>query len=171
VGQLARHFDRLGRNEKAYALQYSPEDEAFYSSALIEACLPAIWDEALMERPPTNELEGKQVSDPSEAGNWLVSTIEVRESWKRVQMDDNIRLALAYRYGEGLRNWQIAELLEVSDSTVTAWLRKGINTLIRDLGGYPPGRCDGECECGEGVGTRRVMSNAEARARTAEQYE
>jgi hypothetical protein len=173
VGQLAKHFDRLGRNEKAFSLQYSPDDEAFYTTALVEACLPAIWDESLMDQPPVSDmLDNRRANtDPSEAGNWTVSTIDVRKAWTSAVMDDNVRLALAYRYGEGLRNWQVAELLQVSDSTVTVWLRKGINALVRELGGFAPGRCDGECECGEGIGSRRVMSNAEARARTADQYE
>ena len=173
VALLAKHFDRLGRTEKASNLQYSPDDEAFYSAALIEAALPAVWDETLMDSPPQTDMLDTPRSgpDPSESGSWTVSTIDVRKAWAQAEMDSNVRVAMAYKYGYGMRNYQIAELLEVADSTVTAYIKRGVNSMIEVLGGFPPGRCQLDCECGEGVGSRRVMSNAEARARTEQNYE
>jgi hypothetical protein len=83
-----------------------------------------------------------------------------------------VRLALAYRYGDGLRISQIAQILEVADSTVQNYLNKGINALVRQLGGAAPYSCNADCpdECG-GPGTRHVISNAQAQAITDSAYE
>lgn len=171
IGQIAKHLDRLGRLEKAATLQYSTDDEVFYSAAMIELFLPAVWDESLLVNPPvTEDVGGKSGSDPSEGGNWLAGAMDVKTAWKNAPLDGNQRVALAYRYGYGLKNYEIAELLGVSDTSVSNYLRRGITLLIEELGGHPPRQCYEDCECGDGVGTRRVMSNAEARARTAENY-
>lgn len=172
VGQIAKHLDRLGRAEKAFSLQYSPDDEVFYSTTMVETMLPAIWDESLLTHPPQTD-DGPTVrgnKDLAEQGNWLVSAIDVREAWAKARLDGQVRVALAYRYGYGLRNYQIAELLDVSDTTVAAYLKKGVAAIVDELGGFPGRRCYDDCECGEGIGSRRVMSNAEAQARTAENY-
>lgn len=172
VGQLAKHFDRLGRQEKAYALSYSPDDEAFYSATLIETCLPAVFDESLMVQPPQEGYENERGRrDPAESNNWQVSVLDVKEAWAKAVMEPHIRVAMAYKYGYGLRNYQIAQVMEVADSTVGEYLKKGVNAMINELGGWPPGRCNADCECGEGIGSRRVMSNAEARARTDQDYD
>lgn len=171
TGQIAKHLDRLGRHEKAASLQYSPDDEAFYSVAMIEMFLPVIWDESLLTNPPvTEEVGGKSVADPSAGNNWLVGALDVKKAWQEAPLDANQRVALAYRYGYGLKNYQIAEMLGVSDTSVGTYIKRGINLLIEELGGHPSRQCYDDCECGEGVGSRRVMSNAEAQARTAENY-
>lgn len=174
VGAIARYLDKQARRERAASLGYKPEDEAFYTRNLIEAALPSIWDDDLLVHPPVEEaLEGpRRPSNPAETSGWLVTVLDVRSAWEKASMDANWRLALAYRYGEGLRIYQIAQLLEVSDTTVSTYIEKGIRALTNNLGGRPPYECEADCECGKGrAGRRHVISNAEAMARTENQYD
>jgi DNA-directed RNA polymerase specialized sigma24 family protein len=173
VGRLVRHMDKLARRERAQSIGYDTADEAFYTRTLLEAALPAIWDDSLLDHPPVDDeaAEGpRRRSDGSETSNWLVTVLDVRRAWTEAEMDLNWRLAISYRYGEGMRLYQIADALEVSDSTASNYIERGLNAMIRQLGGKPPGQCSDDCEC-KPVGGRRVISNAEARAIQENQYD
>lgn len=173
TNQLAKHMDRLARKEKAATSHYMPEDEAFYQRTIVEAALPSIWDDEYLLKAPEDDMATephRRRSDGSETSNWLVTVLDVRSAWERADMDEKWRLALAYRYGDGLRIYQISALLECADSTTQTYISKGVRALIDELGGEAPGRCPPDCECGDGLGSRRVMSNAEARARTDADY-
>lgn len=172
TAMVAKHMEKLARREKAAQSRYSVEDEAFYNRTLIETCLPAVWDDNYLYGPPQDEEapEVRKRKDPAETSSWLVSVLDVRRAWAEAVMDDNWRLALSYRFGEGLRIWQVAQLLEVADSTAQSYIDKGIRAMVTALGGSAPHGCQSGCECGY-VGSRRVMSNAEARARTGQDYD
>jgi DNA-directed RNA polymerase specialized sigma24 family protein len=173
IGRLSKHMEKLARKERAQMTGYDPSDEAFYTRALLEAALPAVWDDNLLDHPPVEEMAAdapRRRSDGSETSNWLVTVLDVRKAWQDADLDLNWRLALSYRYGEGMRLWQIADALEVSDSTASNYIDRGLNALIRQLGGKPPGQCSPDCEC-KPVGTRRAISNAEARYLTENDYD
>lgn len=175
TAQLARHMEKKARAEKAASLRYDPADEAFYQRSFIETLLPGVWDDDFLLKPPDSVGDTEphaRKADPAESSNWLVSVLDVRDAWKRAHMNENVRLAMAYRYGEGLRIGQIALLLEVADSTVQNYLNKGVNALIRQLGGAAPYSCNGDCpdQCA-GPGARRAISNAHSRAITQGDYE
>ena len=124
-------------------------------------------------RPPDDDYTTephRRRTDQSETSNWLVTVLDVRSAWEKADLDLNWRLAIAYKYGEGLRLYQIADALEVSDTTAQSYIDRGIKALIHELGGSPPGNCPPDCECGQGPGSRRAISNAEARARTDQDY-
>jgi DNA-directed RNA polymerase specialized sigma24 family protein len=175
TAQLARYMEKKARAEKAATLRYDPADEAFYQRSFVETLLPGVWDSEFLIKPPDDLTASEphaRKADPAETSNWMVSVMDIREAWRRANLDENVRLALAYRYGDGLRISQIAELLEVADSTVQHYLTKGVNALIKQLGGAAPYSCNADCpdECG-GPGTRRAISNAQARAITSGDYE
>lgn len=173
VGRMVRHMDKLARRERAQSIGYDASDEAFYTRTLIEAALPAIWDDSLLDHPPVDDEAAdapRRRSDGSETSNWLVTVLDVRRAWTEADMDLNWRLALGYRYGDGMRLYQIADALEVSDSTAANYIERGLNAMIRALGGKPPGQCADDCEC-KPAGGRKVISNAEARARTENNYD
>jgi RNA polymerase sigma factor (sigma-70 family) len=173
VAQLAKVMEKAARRDRAASLRYKPEDEAFYQRTLVEAALPAVWDDELLTHPPMDDYnaEGsKHRTDQSETSNWLVTVLDVRAAWNAAELDENQRLALTLRYRDGWRLYQIADELEVSDTTVANYIEKGIRALIEELGGKPPAQCGPDCECGQGVGRRKVISNAEARAKTEESY-
>lgn len=171
---LARHMEKQARRERAASLGYRPEDEAFYQRQLIEAALPAVWDDDMLTNPPFEAEEGpKRRTDGSETPNWLVTVLDVREAWRTAEMDLDWRVAMAYRYADDMRIYQIADAMEIAPQTVSRYIDRGINAMIAVLGGRHPGQCNPECECGEGkrAGYRRVMSNAEAQARTDDDYD
>jgi hypothetical protein len=173
VGQIARYMEKLARKERAASIGYDQSDEAFYARTLVEAALPAIWDDSLMDHPPVEDMASdgpKRRSDGSETSNWLVTVLDVRRAWQNAEMDLNWRLALSYRYGDGMKLYQIADALEVSDTSASNYIERGLNALIRELGGKPPGQCSPDCEC-KPVGNRHAISNAEARYRTDNDYD
>lgn len=175
TAQLARYMEKKARAEKASSLRYDPSDEAFYQRSFVETLLPAVWDDEFLLKPPddlTSAEPHARKSDPAETSNWMASVLDVRAAWARVQLEENVRLTLAYRYGEGLRISQIAHLLEVADSTVQNYIKKGLDALINQLGGAAPYSCNTDCtdEC-SGPGRRSAISNAQARAITDHDYE
>lgn len=175
TAQLARYMEKKARAEKAASLRYDPADEAFYQRSFIETLLPGVWDDTYLQKPPdaiTSTEPHARKSDPAETSNWLISVLDIRDAWKRADLSDDVRLTLAYRYGDGLRISQIGQILEVADSTVQNYISKGINGLVKQLGGSAPYSCNGDCpdQCA-GPGARRAINNATARAITAEGYE
>jgi hypothetical protein len=170
TGQIAKHLDGIARREKAATVGYNVADEAFYNTATIEAALPSVWDVRLMEQPPANDSGEfqKTKSDPSKAGTWLAVCVDVRGAWKKTSMNKAWKTALTLKHGCGLRNFQVADVMEVADSTVHAYILKGTRSLIMALGGFPPSKCADDCEC---VGTRKILSNSQAAALTARGYE
>lgn len=172
VAQLAKVMEKAARRDRAASLRYRPEDEAFYARALVEAALPAVWDDELLTHPPVDESsEGARgSSDLSETGNWLVTVLDVRSAWDRAELNESVRIALTLRYRDGLRLSQVAKELRVSDTTASNYIDRGVRALINELGGKPPAQCGPDCECGQGVGRRKVISNAEANARTEQDY-
>jgi hypothetical protein len=152
---------------------FKVEDEAFYQRTLVEAALPGIWDDEFLVKAPVDEYttEGhRHRTDQSETSNWLVTVLDVRAAWVKADLDLNWREAIALRFGEGMRLYQVADAMGVSDTTANTYIERGIRALIRELGGTSPSRCEPDCECGHGVGNRKVISNAEARARTDSNY-
>lgn len=170
TNQIAKHLDGLCRKEKAYGL-YDPSDEEFYTRAMVEAVLPALWDENYALKPPDPDREfSRQPSDLSESGAWTTMVIDVRSAWKKASLDEKWMTALFLRYGEGLRIYQVAIVMEVADSTAHSYVTRGIRAIIQALGGPAPGRCPPECECQQTIGTRKVQSNAQARVENERQY-
>lgn len=175
TAQLARYMEKKARAEKAATLRYDPNDEAFYQRAFIETLLPGIWDDSFLMKPPDAVIDSEphaRKSDPAESSNWMVSVLDIRDAWKRAKIATDVRLALAYRYGDGMPIRLIAQLLNVGDSTVQTLLNRGINALIKQLGGSAPYGCGPDCpdEC-SGPGARHAISNAQARAITDSEYE
>lgn len=171
TNRLAKHMDGLARRDKAAGL-YDPADEQFYSRSMVEAALPSVWDETVMQAQPEQEGGARGDSRPAEGGSWQAMCVDVRRAWGVTKMSDLWREALTFRFREGLRVYQVAAAMGVADSTAHNYITKGIRSLIRELGGEPPGRCPPDCECGNGtpVGTRRAISNAQARAETDRNY-
>jgi len=170
TGQIAKYLDGIARAEKAQTIGYNVADEAFYNTATIEAARPSVWDVRLMERPPTVDMGDfqKQKSDPSTSGTWLAVCVDVRSAWFKSTMNGLWKEALELKHRDGLRNFQVAHLMGVVDSTVNAYVKKGNWSLINALGGSPPSKCGLDCEC---VGQRKILSISQAAALTAKGYE
>lgn len=159
TNQIGKHLDGVARAAKAYGL-YSVDDEAFYTTAMVEAALPSVWDMSLMQHPPdTGEAEfRKQHSDPSVQNTWMVICIDVRNAWAKATMTAVVREALVLRHREGLAVYQVGEALGVPTAQALTLLGKGVRSMIGVLGGPAPGRCEVDCECGSNpsTGSREV---------------
>ena len=94
--------------------------------------------------------------------------VDVRGAWFESWMNKTWKEALTFKHRDGLRNFQVADLMGVADSTVHAYVAKGTRSLINALGGSPPSKCGDDCEC---VGVRKILSNSQAAAMTDKGYD
>jgi DNA-directed RNA polymerase specialized sigma24 family protein len=175
IAQLAGHMQKVARQEKATRAGYSPDDEVFYSKGMIELALPAVWDESYMIRPPVEgdeSMSGRSNNDPAAGNDWLASVIDVRRAWAEAELSQEQRDALELRYRFRLSQQNVATMQGTAKSTANERINSGLRALIDALGGRRPGECPADCECRpEPVGTRHVISNANARAITNQGYD
>jgi DNA-directed RNA polymerase specialized sigma24 family protein len=175
IAQLAGHMQKVARAEKASRAGYSPDDEVFYSKGMIELALPSVWDDAYMIRPPVEgdeSMSGRSNNDPAAGNDWLASVIDVRRAWDEAELTYEQREALLLRYRDRLSQQAVADAQGTAKSTANDRINSGLRALIEALGGRRPGGCPTDCECRpEPVGTRHVISNANARAITNQGYD
>ena len=131
VGQA---MDRYARRQKAYASGYEPEDELFYSDAVINVVLPSVLKED--PRPPVRDGERiANTSDPAEGGVWIATYLDVKKAWKTADLTPGQRKLLVSYYRDGENQSVIAEALGVSQQTVAKRLKRARTKLIAELGG------------------------------------
>jgi len=171
TGQIAGFIVGLARKEKAQAIGYNPDDEAFYTRGMVEALLPAVWDDNYMESPPSQDggEYQKQKSDPSTSGTWLAMACDVRKAWGVSGMNELWRDALTLKFRDGYRVYQVASDMHIADSTAATYLSKGVRSLINQLGGSATQHCEKDCECT--LGNRTVISNSSAAAQTSRTWD
>lgn len=147
---MQREADKYCRARKAKASGYEVRDEYFYSTGLVEELIANL-----------NEMENRgsrqpRVSggggDPATAGNYLASVIDIRSAMEKLDPQDQLMLEM--RYQEGQTYSQIAQALELSDTTVHRRVNSALKRIVRHLGGESP----------YSHGMRRVVSNGEAQA-------
>jgi len=177
VAQLAGHMQRVARQEKATRAGYSPDDEYFYSRGTLELALPAVWDEEhMLKRPSTGDddpsLSGRGKIDPSQGNDWLVTVLDVRDAYRNADLTLEQREALTLRYRDRLSVTAVADAQGTAQSTASDRINGALKALVEALGGQRPEGCTPDCECQpQTVGSRRVISNATARAITSQGYE
>jgi len=174
IAQLAGHMQAVARQEKATKAGYSPEDEVFYTTGMLEKALPAVWDASYMIGPPVDggEKVGRSTKDPAAGNDWLASVVDVRRAWEQTELSDEQREALELRYRFRLSQQGVADQQGTAKSTANARINTALRDLIDTLGGRRPEGCAWDCECRvEPVGSRRVISNATARAITDQGYD
>jgi hypothetical protein len=153
-----------GRRERAAALGYNPEDEAFYDRGMVELILPALWDEEYKPWADKDKAGRRRKADPSQGNEWAVMVADVRKAWGLSGMSDERREALTYRFRDHEPYAVIAARQGCHINTVQSRLHAGLASLVEALGGFDP-HCSEGCECGlGGPGSRRVMSTAHSLA-------
>ena len=169
--RIIAHVARAGRAEKAHRSGYDADDEAFYSGATIELVLPVLWDEDYRPWRP-EEAAGRAQKGGRVYLAWETMVVDVRNAWEKADLTTEERAAVALRFGDHLILTQIATVLAVSEGTVRNRLRSALRAIQAELGGPRPRGCgeDGCLTC-DHVGSRRAMSNAQAMAVMAHQYE
>ncbi len=95
---------------------------------------------------------------------------DLSRGFSRLSAPDQSLLSAFHK--DGMTNVMLAELNDVTPQAMSARHHKVLARLQKLLGGdRPQNTHEDPCECEPFVGTRRVVSNAAARARTENQYD
>jgi RNA polymerase sigma factor (sigma-70 family) len=134
---LSRMMETYARREKAAASGYEPEDDLYFSDALINLVLPSV----LKDDPTPPVQAGERVantSDPAEGGTWLATYLDVKQAWERADLTGNQRDLLEQYYFEEATQQEIATDLGTTQPTVNKRLKNARRKLIDQLGGPEP---------------------------------
>ena len=140
VKRLGRTFNRLAdkycRREKAKKLGYSVYDEAFYSSGMIEELLPYAFSAETLTKDPNSEYVSSGGGDPATAGSFIVSIYDIKSALSTLSAEQQAMIEL--KFADGLTLIQIAEMYNVSESTISRKINTGIRSMNKKLGGDNP---------------------------------
>lgn len=158
IRQLAksmnREAERYCRSRKARSCGYETRDEAFYSAGMLEELIAHLDEiENMTTQSSGNVRVSNGGSDPATANNYLASVIDVRNAMEQLDPVDNMMLTMKYQ--ENMTLQQIADMMDVSDSTVSRRIHQALRRMVTLLGGESPWG---------GSGSRRVVSNQQAQA-------
>lgn len=156
---LCNYLAEFARREKARQLGFKPEDEVFYSLQVLRDALPAVYDhEAWMPSTAHDDVRIKG-GDPAVGGELVATLADISRALDRLNKAD--RRVLYQRFGIG----DSFEAVAVAERSTPEGARKLINRALtrlrRQLGGARP-----IPDAPEYIGSRRVMTNAQAQALT-----
>lgn len=132
---LVRHADKYCRRVKAQKLGYELRDEQFYAPATLAELLPFVWNDVV----GTQDTSKPRVSgggNPAEGGNYVVQLIDIRRGLLMLSEAD--RHVLRLKYYDQLSFKELAQELEVSDTTAHRKVDGAIRRLENSLGGPNP---------------------------------
>ena len=142
--QMRRVAERYARKEKASKSGYQTNDEAYYESATVGQLLPfviaSVLDGTVLEQAQQMIQDGqpKGKSSPAEGGNLLAMLIDMKQSYLKLEVEDQTLLRL--RHHDSFTLQQIAGLLECAISTADRRCALSLRKLIDNLGGASPFR-------------------------------
>lgn len=140
--------------EKAAALGYKVEDLHFYSVSELRELLPLVWDEQawlpFWQRP---DQEMRSRGNPAEGNGLIASLVDVSRGVLLLREVDRVLIQQLYR--SGWTEDQLAEEYGISTEALRKRHERALVRLRDLLGGPRP-------SLGDGPGSRRVMSRAEA---------
>jgi RNA polymerase sigma factor (sigma-70 family) len=132
---LTRQADKYCRRLKAQKLGYELRDEQYYDPITLSELLPFVWGDVV----ETTKLDGEKVSgagNPAEGGNYVIQLFDVRNALSKI--DEMDRDVLELKYEQNLTFAEIAEVLEVSDTTAHRKVEGAMRRLVQQLGGTNP---------------------------------
>ena len=132
---LTRQADKYCRRLKAQKLGYELRDEQYYDPITLSELLPFVWGDVV----ETTKLDGEKVSgagNPAEGGNYVIQLFDVRHALSKI--DEMDRDVLELKYEQNLTFAEIAEVLEVSDTTAHRKVEGAMRRLVNQLGGTNP---------------------------------
>jgi RNA polymerase sigma factor (sigma-70 family) len=145
---LTMHMEKYARKQKAEALGYSPDDEAFYSIALVGLLLPSVLNEDYDQ--PLVDSDGRGSVDPAESGTWMAHRADVARAWTEATLSAEQREAIMLTQGLGMSQREAAEVVGCHQTTIEDRCRIGMKKILALLGGDKPQGCPYTCECHEG---------------------
>jgi RNA polymerase sigma factor (sigma-70 family) len=151
VGQrIGQAMDRYARKQKALASGYEPEDEVYFTDALIGLVLPSVLKNDTT--PPA--VAGDRVantSDPAEGGNWMATYMDVKQAWESAELTDAQRELLVQYHLDDMTLQEIAQEQDVVHTTISRRLSNARRKLIDKLGGLSPREYNTEHDSRPGV--------------------
>lgn len=158
VGKLIFGWlEAFARCEKAERSGYEPDDEFYYTVPMLRELLPEMYDRDDWATAPKSEVHGRN-TDPAEGGGMMAVKADIQRAMDSLSSRELVFLALRFR--DGMIYQDIADHFEITEHGAEMAVNRALGRLRRTLGGSRPdyGR--------EYIGTRRVISNAAAIART-----
>jgi DNA-directed RNA polymerase specialized sigma24 family protein len=136
-----------------------PGDYFFYQLAVIQDLLPEAFDNEPNYGQSASDLNaGVRSGKPlSEGGDRMAMIADVKAGLASLDSGDYALMVIKYGQGEVLPDTEIAQLLEVHQTTVNRNVNRVLRKIAKHLGSEPVSR-----------GRRRVMSNAQAQHETRE---
>ena len=132
---LTRHADKYCRKIKAQKLGYELRDEQFYAPATIAEILPFAWEDVIDSRD-MNKPKITGGGNPAEGGNYLIQLFDIRKAL--LQLSETDRSVLRLKFYDQLSFQELAQELNVSDSTAHRKVDGAIKRLTNYLGGISP---------------------------------
>ena len=132
---LTRQAEKYCRRVKAQKLGYEIRDEQYYDPITLSELLPFVWGEVV----DTKRHDGEKISgagNPAEGGNYVIQLFDVRRALAK--LDEMDRDVLELKYEQNLTFAEIAEVLEVSDTTAHRKVEGATRRLHNQLGGANP---------------------------------
>jgi hypothetical protein len=134
------HLEKAARAAKASTSGYEPDDEQWYSTAVLALVLPKVLTGD--RTPPSVVTDGtpRAQTDPAEGGTWMALFADVSKALKALGTED-VHL-LVDRYVEDLSFDAIASRWQwASSRTAHQKVGKAEARLIEALGGFKPKGC------------------------------
>lgn len=153
-------------------------DDVWYSTAYLKGdrhnrgVLHSVFDDEAWLTPTT---EGERVrstpGDPAEGGNWLATLADVSAALDKIPDDDRQLLEAHFKWGLSYEYIGAGMQPQKSKVTVSRMVDRAVRKVQDALGGPFPREDPPEDGWENGlVGTRRAISNANARALTSQGY-
>lgn len=162
IGEIQTALIPKAKKIKAQALGVSTRYQSRYSYEAVEAVLPAYWDPTPTSTPGTPETAGRGTPDPAYGGNYQVALMDIRRAIDLTVSRDNKRLLFTV-YGLGATGKAGQYFSHVPRAEIEQRTRRVVQSIVDFLNDEPPTVLDGP-------GTRKVVSNAQARASQEDGY-
>ena len=135
---LTRHADKYCRRAKAQKAGYELRDEQFYDAITLSEMLPFAFPlkAGIVTTHDGNKPKVSGGGNPAEGGNYVVQLIDIRRALALLDPQD--RLVLEMKLFEQLTFSEVAEMLEVSDTTAHRKVDGALRRLNNLLGGQSP---------------------------------
>lgn len=175
VASMRNAAKKYAREERAQVYGYDLEDEAWYSKRMLKGdgnrpgLLHYVWNRDDWPKPPPADGAGRTKGDPAEGNGWLTMMVDLKAAIETLSKDDRALLAEHYMFGTTYD--RLAVMMECSRATVAKRIDRAVRKVQDHLGGQKPFEDPPEEYVPEPeyVGSRRVISNAHARAITDNQ--
>ena len=141
---MKRAVERYARKEKANKSGYQINDEVYYQTFTLGQLLPfviaSVIDGTVLEQVQEmiNDGQPRGSSSPAEGGNLLISLIDIKKCFLKLDQQD--QAVLRMRHYENATLQQIAQYLECAVSTADRRCTNSLRRLQEELGGETPWR-------------------------------